>query len=196
MKGSFWKNNIKKIKKERKERQIAEKVKISHMKKEKTVSNELQFVVTDNEKKKRQKLQELEDISQEPIEYYKILLDTNIISDIFLAEDDIVARINNYFEKKSLSGNDISFLTLDRVIMEFIHMKKHCYAEEYTPLQVYGELSSLRRFQVDKLDTRAEYAHSAEELYDSKKYPLPSSKTEGLTTNKPLIGVCSISIKY
>ena len=169
-KGSFWKNNIKKIKKERKERRIAEKVKISRIKIEKTVSNELQSVVTDNEKKQQQKLQELLEISQEPIEYYKILLDTNIISDIFLAEDDIVARINNYFEKKSLSGNDISFLTLDRVIMEFIHMKKRWYAEEYTPLQVCGELSSLRRFQVDKLDTRAEYAHSAEELYDSKKY--------------------------
>ena len=169
-KGSFWKNNIKNLKKENKKRRIQQKVKLSRMKIEKTVSNELQFVVTNNEKKQQQKLQELLEISQEPIEYYKILLDTNIISDIFLAEDDIVARINNYFEKKSLSGNDISFLTLDRVIMEFIHMKKHCYAEEYTPLQVYGELSSLRRFQVDKLDTRAEYAHSAEELYDSKKY--------------------------
>ena len=67
MKGSFWKNNIKKIKKERKERQIAEKVKISRMKTKKTVSNELQFVVTDNEKKQQQKLQELEDISQESV---------------------------------------------------------------------------------------------------------------------------------
>ena len=54
-KGSFWKGNIKKIKKERKERRIAEKVKISRMKIEKTVFNVLKSVVTDNEKKKQQK---------------------------------------------------------------------------------------------------------------------------------------------
>ena len=169
-KGSFWKNNIKNLKKENKKRRIQQKVKLSRMKIEKTVSNELQFVVTNNEKKKRQKLQELLEISQEPIEYYKILLDTNIISDIFLAEDDIVARINNYFEKKSLSGNDISFLTLDRVITEFKNMMKYKFAEEFDYAQICGQLSSLGRFQDDKLDTRAEYAHKAEKLCKSEKY--------------------------
>ena len=169
-KGSFWKGNIKKLKKERKERRIAEKVKISRMKIEKTVSNELQSVVTDNEKKKRQKLQELEDISQEPIEYCKLLLDANIIHDIFLASDDAGARLKNYLEKKPLWGNDLLFLTLDRVITEFKNMMKYKFAEEFDYDQICGQLLRLGRFQDIKLDTRAEYAHKAEKLCKSEKY--------------------------
>ena len=168
-KGSFWKNNIKKIKKERKERRIAEKVKISHMKKEKTVSNELQSVVTDNEKKKQQKLQELEDISQEPVEDCKLLLDSVIIYDIFM-EPGAGARLNNYLEKKPLWGNDLLFLTLDRVITEFKNMMKYKFAEEFDYDQICGQLLRLGRFQDVKLDTRAEYAHRAEELWKSEKY--------------------------
>ena len=169
MKGSFWKNNIKKIKKERKERQIAEKVKISRMKTKKTVSNELQFVVTDNEKKQQQKLQELEDISQESVEYCKLLLDSVIIYDMFMAPG-AGARLNNYLEKKPLWGNDLLFLTLDRVITEFKNMMKYKFAEEFDYAQICGQLSSLGRFQDDRLDTRAEYAHKAEKLCKSEKY--------------------------
>ena len=167
MKGSFWKNNIKKIKKEKKER--SKKTKIAFMRKEKTVSNELQSVVTDNEKKQQQKLQELEDISQEPVEYCKLLLDSVIIYDIFM-EPGAGARLNNYLEKKPLWGNDLLFLTLDRVITEFKNMMKYKFAEEFDYAQICGQLSSLGRFQDDKLDTRAEYAHKAEKLCKSEKY--------------------------
>ena len=55
-KGSFWKNNIKKIKKEKKER--SKKAKIALIRKEKTVSNELQSVVVDNEGTQQQVLEE------------------------------------------------------------------------------------------------------------------------------------------
>ena len=169
MKGSFWKGNIKKIKKERKERRIAEKVKISRMKIEKTVFNVLKSVVTDNEKKQQQKLQELEDISQEPVEYCKLLLDSVIIYDIFM-EPGAGARLNNYLEKKPLWGNDLLFLTLDRVITEFKNMMKYKFAEEFDYDQICGQLLRLGRFQDVKLDTRAEYAHKAEELCKSEKY--------------------------
>ena len=166
-KGSFWKNNIKKIKKEKKER--SKKAKIAFMRKEKTVSNELQSAVTDNEKKKRQKLQELEDISQEPVEYCKLLLDSVIIYDIFM-EPGAGARLNNYLEKKPLWGNDLLFLTLDRVITEFKNMMKYKFAEEFDYDQICGQLLRLGRFRDVKLDTRAEYAHKAEELCKSEKY--------------------------
>ena len=171
-KGSFWKGNIKKIKKERKERRIAEKVKISHMKIEKTVSNELQSVVTDNEKKKRQKLQELEDISQEPVECCKLLLDTNIIKDIFFDDVDAGARLKNYLKKKPFWGIDLLYLTLDRVITEFIdeRTRRTFGAEKYEYIEVCGLLSSLGTFQDRELDTRAEYARRAEELHMKKKY--------------------------
>ena len=69
-KGSFWKNNIKKLKKENKERRIQQKAKLSRMKIEKTVFNVLKSVVTDNEKKQQQILQE-EREEQEPPAYCK-----------------------------------------------------------------------------------------------------------------------------
>ena len=170
MKGSFWKNNIKKIKKEKKER--SKKAKIAFMRKEKTVSNELQSVVTDNEKKKRQKLQELEDISQEPDECCKLLLDTNIIKDIFFDDVDAGARLKNYLKKKPFWGIDLEFGTLDRVITEFIdeRTRRTFGAEEYDYIEVCGQLSSLGTFQDRELDTRAEYARRAEELHMKKKY--------------------------
>ena len=139
------------------------------MKIKKTVSNELQPVVTDNEKKKKQILQELEDISQEPVEYCKLLLDAVIIYDIFM-EPGAGARLNNYLDKKPLWGNDLLFLTLDRVITEFKNMMKYKFAEEFEYVQVCGQLFRLGRFQDVKLDTRAEYAHRAEELWKSEKY--------------------------
>ena len=99
-KGSFWKGNIKKIKKERKERRIAEKVKISHMKIEKTVSNELQPVVVNNEGTEQQVLEEeeeeLADWQSQGLEYCNLLLDANIIFDIFDDNEDIITKLKNY----------------------------------------------------------------------------------------------------
>ena len=127
-------------------------------------------VVPDNEKKKRQKLQELEDISQEPIECCQILLDANIIAAIFFDDVDAGARLKNYLKKKPFWGIDLEFGTLDRVITEFKNMMKYKFAEEFDYAQICGQLSSLGRFQDDKLDTRAEYAHKAEKLCKSEKY--------------------------
>ena len=79
-KGSFWKNNIKKIKKEKKEHR--KKAKIALMRKEKTVSNELQPVVVNNEGTEQQVLEEeeeeLADWQSQGLEYCNLLLDANI----------------------------------------------------------------------------------------------------------------------
>ena len=170
MKGSFWKNNIKKIKKEKKER--SKKAKIALIRKEKTVFNVLKSVVTDNEKKEQQKLQELEDISQEPVECCKLLLDANIIKDIFFADVDAGARLRNYLKKQPFWGIDLLYLTLDRVIDEFRdeRTRRSLDAQQYEYIEVCGLLSSLGRFQDHELDTRAEYAHRAEVLCMEKKY--------------------------
>ena len=129
-------------------------------------------VVPDNEKKKRQKLQELEDISQEPIECCQILLDANIIAAIFFDDVDAGARLKNYLKKKPFWPISLLFLTLDRVILEFIDMKKGLRfgAEKYEYDEVCGLLSSLGTFQARELDTRSEYARRAEELHMKKKY--------------------------
>ena len=169
-KGSFWKGNIKKIKKKNKERRIQQRIKVSHMRIEKNVFNVLKSVVTDNEKKQQQILQELEDISQEPVEYCKLLLDANIIYDIFFANVDTVSILKNYLKKKPLWGNDLLFLTLDRVITEFMNMMKYKFAEEFDYVQVCAQLYSLGRFEDDKLDTNAEFARKAQDLCKSEKY--------------------------
>ena len=86
-KGSFWKNNIKKIKKEKKEHR--KKAKIALMRKEKTVSNELQPVVVNNEGTEQQVLEEeeeeLADWQSQGLEYCNLLLDANIIFEYLMA---------------------------------------------------------------------------------------------------------------
>ena len=158
--------------KEKKER--SRKAKIALMTKEKTVFNVLKSVVTDNEKKEQQKLQELWGISQEPpVECCKLLLDTNIIKAIFFDDVDAKARLRNYLKKKPLWGIDLLYLTLDRVIDEFIdeRTRRTFGAEEYEYIEVCDHLNtSLGRFQDYELDTRSEYARKAEELYNKKIY--------------------------
>jgi len=168
-KGSFWKGNIKKIKKEKNERRIQQKAKLSRMKIEKTVFNVLKSVVADNEERQQKILQE-EREEQEPAEYCRLLLDANILHDIFLANEDVITKLKNYLDKKPLWGNNLLFLTLDRLITEFINMEKYKFAEEFDYVEVCGQLSSLGKFEDVKLDYNAEFAHKARQLCESGKY--------------------------
>ena len=107
-----------------------------------------------------------------PVERCKLLLDTNIIKDIWnipQARD----RLRNYLKKKPFWGIDpVLYLTLDRVIYEFIDERKYptFYAEDQDYDDVCRKLSSLGKFQDFELETRSEYARRAEELFNKKKY--------------------------
>ena len=107
-----------------------------------------------------------------PVEHCKLLLDTNIIKDfwnISQARD----RLRNYLKKKPFWGIDpVLYLTLDRVIYEFIDESKYptFYAEDQDYDDVCRKLSSLGKFQDFELETRSEYARRAEELCMSEKY--------------------------
>ena len=107
-----------------------------------------------------------------PVERCKLLLDTNIIKDIWnipQARD----RLRNYLKKKPFWGIDpVLYLTLDRVIYEFIDERKYptFYAEDQDYDDVCRKLSSLGTFQDFELETRSEYARRAEELCMSEKY--------------------------
>ena len=108
-----------------------------------------------------------------PVECCKLLLDTNIIKAIFFDDVDAKARLRNYLKKKPLWGIDLLYLTLDRVIDEFIdeRTRRTFGAEEYEYIEVCDHLNtSLGRFQDYELDTRSEYARRAEELCMSEKY--------------------------
>ncbi len=110
-------------------------------------------------------------LQEPPADHCKLLLDTNIIKDIWnipQARD----RLRNYLKKKPFWGIGLFYLTLDRVIEEFIdeRSRRSLYAQQYGYNEVCGMLSSLGTFQDFELMTRSEYARKAEELCMSKKH--------------------------
>ena len=64
----------------------------------------------------------------------------------------MITKLKNYLDKKPLWGNNLLFLTLDRLITEFINMGKYKFAEEFDYVEVCGQLSSLGKFEDVKLD--------------------------------------------
>ena len=181
MKGSFWKNNIKKIKKERKERRIAEKVKISRMKTEKTVSNELQPVVVNNEGTRQQVLEEEEEEitywQSQCLEHCNPLLDTNIFFDVFDGNEEIITKLKNY-----QGGENLQFLALDRIIIEFINMMGHEHQKNIDSVEVIEKLMTLGKLKTPTLNHNSEFAYKARELYESEEYKskdgVPLSETD------------------
>ena len=173
MKGSFWKKNIKEMKKEKKERRI--KQKILRMELEKTSSNELKSVVSDKKESQQEILQE-EKVEPEPVvEYCKFLLDTNILDDMFsVKEGYVVTTMMDHWNNPSREWNvhRIKFLTLDNIIDEFTHMKKHkkTFDQKSRFRDVCGYLSSIGKFECVYLDNDSAYAHRAIKLFESEKY--------------------------
>ena len=180
-KGSFWKNNIKKIKKERKGRWIAEKVKISRMKTEKTVSNELQPVVVNNEETQQQVLEEdKEELiywQSQGLEHCSPLLDTNIFFDVFDGNEEIITKLKNY-----QGGENLQFLALDRVIIEFINMMDYVHHKNTDQVEVIKKLMTLGKLKIPTLDHNSEFAYKARELCESEEYKskdgVPLSETD------------------
>ena len=178
-KGSFWKNNIKKLKKENKER--SKKAKIALIRKEKTVSNELQPVVVNNEGTEQQVLEEEEEEitywQSQVLEHCSPLLDANIIFDVFDGNEDIITKLKNY-----QGGENLQFLALDRVIIEFINMLGHEHQKKTDQVEIIEKLMTLGKLKTPTLDHNSELAYKARELYESEKYKskdgVPLSETD------------------
>ena len=172
-KGSFWKNNIKKIKKEKKER--SKKAKIALIRKEKTVSNELQPVVVNNEGTQQQVLEEeKEELTywqSQGLEHCRPLLDTNIIFDVFDGNEDVITKLKNY-----QGGENLQFLALDRIIIEFINMMDHEHQKNIDQVEVIEKLMTLGKLKTPTLDHNSELAYKARELYESEKYKSKDGK--------------------
>ena len=169
MKGSFWKKNIKEMKKEKKERRI--KQKILRMELEKTSSNELKSVVSDKKERQQEILQE-EKVEPEPVEYCKFLLDTNILDDLFSPNRDAVKPMMDYYERQEWYENRLLFLTLDNIIDEFIHMTKYkkTFDQKSEFKEVCGYLSSIGKFECVNMNNDCAYADRARKLFESEKY--------------------------
>ena len=180
-KGSFWKNNIKKIKKEKKEHR--KKAKIALMRKEKTVSNELQPVVVNNEGTEQQVLEEEEEEltywQSQCLEHCNPLLDTNIFFDVFDGNEEIITKLKNY-----QGGENLQFLALDRIIIEFINMMGHEHQKNIDSVEVIEKLMTLGKLKTPTLDHNSELAYKARELCELEKYKskdgVPLSETDCL----------------
>ena len=177
-KGSFWKNNIKKIKKERKERSIKQEAKKkearieAEAKKKAKEEIERKEVETKRireakEEAERKEVQKTYEKEQEPELYYEheLLLDTVIVLDVFANDMVVITKLKNY----EWSNNSL-FLVLDRIIKEFREVKKLEDGKNIQPEEVEAKLSLLGKVEVVKVDWNSPLVHKATELCESRKY--------------------------
>ena len=177
-KGSFWKNNIKKIKKERKERSIKQEAKKREARIEAEVKKkakeeierkdaEVKRIREAKEEAERKEIQKTYGKEQEPELNYEhvVLLDTMIVYDIFTDNMDVITKLKNYEGSK----NPL-FLVLDRIIQEFQEVNKSEHGKYIQPEEVKTKLSLLGKVDVVKLDHNSSLVHKATELCESRKY--------------------------
>ena len=176
-KGSFWKNNIKKIKKERKEHtkqeaqekearikaEAQEKAKEEMERKE----EEAKRIREAKEEAERKEIQKTYEKEQEPeLNYeHKLLLDTMIVYDIFTDNMDVITKLKNYE-----GSSNLLFLVLRRIIIEFQNMMKDKFGESVQYDKVIEKLSLLGKVEVISHDHNSPLARKATELSESEKY--------------------------
>ena len=192
-KGSFWKNNIKKIKKERKERSIKQEAKKKEARIEAEVKNkakeeiereeveakkiakeeierkevEAKRIREAKEEAERKEIQKTYEKEQEPeLNYeHELLLDTVTVLDVFSNDMVVITKLKNYE-----GSNNSLFLVLDRIIKEFREVNKFEYGKNIQPEEVEAKLSLLGKVEVVKLDHNSPLVHKATELCESRKY--------------------------
>ena len=177
-KGSFWKNNIKKIKKERKERSIKQEAKKKEARIEAEVKKkakeeierkevEAKRIREAKEEAERKEIQKTYGKEQEPeLNYeHELLLDTMIVYDIFTDNMDVITKLKNYE-----GSSNLLFLVLRRIIIEFQNMMKDKFGESVQYDKVIEKLSLLGKVEVISHDHNSPLARKATELSESGKY--------------------------
>jgi len=192
-KGSFWKNNIKKIKKERKERSIKQEAKKKEVRIEAEVKKKAKEEIERKEveaKKKakeeierkeveakrirevkeeaeRKEIQKTYEKEQEPeLNYeHELLLDTVTVLDVFSNDMVVITKLKNYE-----GSNNSLFLVLRRIIEEFTEVNKLEHGKYIQPEEIEAKLSLLGEVNVVKLDWNSPLARRASDLSESRKY--------------------------
>ena len=177
-KGSFWKNNIKKIKKERKERSIKQEAKKKEARIEAEVKKkakeeverkevEAKRIREAKEEAERKEIQKTYGKEQEPeLDYeHELLLDTVTVLDVFANNMVVITKLKNYEW-----NNNSLFLVLDRIIKEFRSVNKFEDDKYIQPEEVITKLSLLGEVNVVKLDWNSPLARRASDLSESRKY--------------------------
>ena len=181
-KGNFFKKNIKKRKKERKERGIKQKI-LEQKKKVEEKLHHVVEVVTENQNSSEVKpveevkpepvvekpVEEVkpEPVVEKPVEETKVnylIFDESIISYIMLDNRQVIEGIQKFSEK------EIKFLTFDAVINSFIENERVTYNRILTFEQIVSKLKKIGNFQYYGFDEKSELGQRANALFNAEKY--------------------------
>ena len=172
-KSSFFQNNIKKKKREKKVRNLEQKKHVMAKQKIEASKKATEQRIEENKEMiKQQTDQNVADLLNKPSAKHaqvkeeaktvRLVIDTNIIKAVFLKQEKVIDAIKNY------GKNDFSVILLARIISEFISMEKHKFEMDHDWVEIGERLEVLGRVEYTKL--RLDIIKKAEELVKSGKY--------------------------
>ena len=165
--GNFFKKDIKKRKKERKERNIKQRILEQKKKVEEKIHHAVE-IVTEVKKSPEPEpvVEKVEEVKPEPVieKVQHIIFDTSIISYILLDNRQVIEGIQNFSE------NEVKLLTFDDVINDFIENEKLVYNRILTFDQIVNKLKQVGDFQYYKIDKNSEITKRANVLSQAEKY--------------------------
>ena len=183
-KGNFWKNNIKKIKKERKERAALSKRHI----REARIKIEAQKKAREEIERKEVEEKRIREAKEEVERKHTLLLDTMIVADVFTGNMDVITKLKNYE-----GGDNLRFLVLDRIIREFINMRRDKFGESVEHDKIIDKLSVLGEIKEVRLDWNSPLAYKAKETERSGKY---KNETTGVVLSETDCFLLQHAIEY
>ena len=171
-KGNFFKKDIKKKKKERKERGLKQRILDQKKKVEEKIHHVVDAVTevkkpTEPEPVVEQTVKESEPVVEQTVKEPKIqhlIFDSSIISYIMLDNNEVINGIQNFSE------GETKFLTIDAVINEFIEKEQITYNRILTFDQVVNKLKQIGNFQYYGFDENSDISKRANMLFEEEKY--------------------------
>ena len=142
-KGNFFKKDIKKRKKEKKERGIKQKILEQKKKVEEKIHHVVEAVTEVKKSPEPEPVEEKVEVKPEPVEekVQYLMCDQSIISYIMLENRQVIKGIQEFSE------NEQKILTFDAVINDFIENEKLVYNRVLTFEQVVNKLKQIGNFQ-------------------------------------------------
>ena len=173
-KGNFFKKNIKKRKKERKDRSIKQRILEQKKKVEEKLHHVVEVVSENQNSLESEPVVEkpVEEVKPEPVvekpveetKMYHLIFDQSIISYIMLDNREVIEGLQKFSEK------EIKFLTFDAVINFFIENERVTYNRILTFDQVVDKLKQIGDFQYYGFDEDSAIGQRANALFEAEKY--------------------------
>ena len=173
-KGNFFKKDIKKKKKERKERGLKQRILDQKKKVEEKIHHVVDAVTevkkpTEPEPVVEQTVKEPEPVVEQTVKepepkIQHLIFDSSIISYIMLDNNEVINGIQNFSE------GETKFLTIDAVINEFIEKEQLTYNRILTFDQVVNKLKQIGNFQYYGFDENSDISKRANMLFEEEKY--------------------------